>query len=153
MKRTWIVLLVFVSWVDAQALAQSDSVIVSQSKIEVTRATDVEARIAALDRAHDEVSLRGPKAGLAVSSALLVGGVFTMAVGLAYRSFCLSDFFDPTCDNRGARAAAGTGGAVIAASLTGLIISAIRLKKNKEQRRTLRRQRIALELGLGTGIK
>jgi len=130
----------------APAFAQSEVVVVSPSEIEMMPASTAEARLAELEQAYQKVKIRGPRAGVPVSALVIVGGALTaMAGGLA--NSCI--FSSATrCRTREGNIMVGVGVAAIAAGITGLAISTVRLKRAKEKRRSLKSQMDKLERAL-----
>lgn len=128
------------------ALAQSEVVVVSPSEIEMMPASTAEARLAELEKAYQEVKIRGPRAGVPVSALVMVGGVVTAMAGAVGNSFCLSN--QRKCRTRQGNTMVGVGLAAMAAGITGLAISSVRLKRAKRKRRYLRYQMEELERAL-----
>ncbi|MDH3655706.1 MAG: hypothetical protein OEN21_15665 [Myxococcales bacterium] len=147
LMNTWMFLLaVALAPVTSSAFAQSEVVVVSPSEIEMMPASTAEARLAELEREYQEVKIRGPRAGVPVSSLVIVGGVLTASVGGIANSCILSSA--RTCRTRQGNALVGVGVAAIAAGITGLAISAVRLKRAKRKRGYLRYQMEELERAL-----
>ncbi|MBT8470855.1 MAG: hypothetical protein KJN97_19070 [Deltaproteobacteria bacterium] len=143
----WILLLVLaLAPVASPAVAQSEVVVVSPSEIEMMPASTAEARLAELERAYQEVKIRGPRAGVPVSTLVVVGGVLTAMVGGIANSFCLSN--ERKCRTRQGNTMVGVGLAAMAAGITGLAISTVRLKRAKRKRRYLEYQMEELERAL-----
>jgi len=132
--------------VASPALAQSEVVVVSPSEIEMMPASTAEARLAELEREYQDVKIRGPRAGVPVSTVVLVGGFMTAIVGAVANSFCLSD--QRKCRTRQGNTMVGVGLAAMAAGITGLAISTVRLKRAKRKRRYLKYQMVELERAL-----
>jgi hypothetical protein len=128
------------------ALAQSEVVVVSPSEIEMMPASTAEARLAELEQAYQEVKIRGPRAWVPVSAVVMVGGVLTAMVGAFANSFCLSS--QSKCRTRQGNTTVGVGLAAMAAGITGLAISTVRLKRAKQKRRYLKYQMVELERAL-----
>ncbi len=132
--------------VAAPALAQSEVLVVSPSEIEMMPASTAEARLAELEREYQEVKIRGPRVGVPVSTVVVVGGVLTAMVGAISNSFCLSN--QSKCRTRQGNTMVGVGLAAMAAGITGLAISTVRLKRAKQKRRYLKYQMVELERAL-----
>jgi len=145
--NSWMFLLaVALAAVASPALAQSEVVVVSPSEIEMMPASTAEARLAELEREYQDVKIRGPRAGVPVSTVVLVGGFMTAIVGAVANSFCLSD--QRKCRTRQGNTMVGVGLAAMAAGITGLAISTVRLKRAKRKRRYLKYQMVELERAL-----
>jgi hypothetical protein len=119
--------------VTASAQAQSDVVVVSPSEIQMMPATTAEARLAELELAYQDVKIRGPRAGVPVSAAVIFGGAMTAVAGAVTNACILSN--ETNCRNRAGNTMVGIGVAAIGAGITGLIVSSVRLKRAKEKRR------------------
>ena len=132
--------------VAAPALAQSEVVVVSPSEIEMMPASTAEVRLAELEREYQAVKIRGPRAGVPVSSLIIVGGVLTASVGGVANSCIFSSA--STCRTRQGNSLVGVGVAAIAAGIAGLAISSVRLKRAKRKRRYLGYQMKELERAL-----
>lgn len=118
------------------AAAQSDVLLVSPSELEVMPAASAEARLAELERAYQEVKIRGPRAGVVVSPLVIFGGVMTATAGAVANSCLFSD--GSKCRTQAGNIMVGVGVSAIAAGITGLVISAIRLRRAKDQRLRLK---------------
>ena len=146
MKRWMFLLAAALAVIASPAIAQSEVVVVSPSEIEMMPAATAEARLAELEKEYQEVRIRGPRAGVPVSSLVIVGGVLMASVGGVANSCILSSA--STCRTREGNTLVGVGVAAIAAGITGLAISAVRLKRAKRKRRYLRYQMEELERAL-----
>jgi hypothetical protein len=143
----WMFLLaVALATVTSPALAQSEVVVVSPSEIEMMPASTAEARLAELEREYQEVKIRGPRAGVPVSAVVIVGGVLTASVGAVANSCIFSSA--TRCRTPEGNTLVGVGVAAIAAGITGLAISAVRLKRAKQKRRYLEHEMEGLERAL-----
>ena len=146
MNKWMFFLAVALATVTSPALAQSEVVVVSPSEIEMMPASTAEARLAELEKAYQEVKIRGPRAGVPVSTVVMVGGVLTAMVGAFANSFCLSN--ESKCRTPQGNTMVGVGLAAMAAGITGLAISTVRLKRAKQKRRYLKYQMEELERAL-----
>ncbi len=146
MKRWMFLLAVALALIASPAIAQSEVVVVSPSEIEMMPAATAEARLAELEREYQAVKIRGPRAGVPVSTVVIVGGVLTAMVGGLSNSFCLSN--ESKCRTRQGNTMVGVGLAAMAAGITGLAISTVRLKRAKRKRRYLKYQMDELERAL-----
>jgi predicted amidohydrolase len=146
MKNCTFLIAVALALVATPALAQSEVLVVSPSEIEMMPAATAEARLAELEQAYQEVKIRGPRAGVPVSAVVMVGGVLTAMVGAFANSFCLSS--QSKCRTRQGNTMVGVGLAAMAAGITGLAISTVRLKRAKRKRRYLKYQMVELERAL-----
>ncbi len=143
----WVLLLaVALAPVPSPVFAQSEVVVVSPSEIDMMPASTAEARLAELEREYQQVRIRGPRAGVPVSAVVIVGGVLTAMVGAFANSFCLSN--QSKCRTRQGNTMVGVGLAAMAAGITGLAISTVRLKRAKQKRRYLEYQMEELERAL-----
>jgi hypothetical protein len=146
MKKCSILLAVALAAIASPALAQSEVLVVSPSEIEMMPAATAEARLAELEQEYQAVKIRGPRAGVPVSAVVIVGGAITAMVGGVSNSFCLSN--QSKCRTREGNTMVGVGLAALAAGITGLAISTVRLKRAKRKRRYLRYQMHELERAL-----
>jgi len=146
MKRWMFLLAAALAVIASPAIAQSEVVVVSPSEIEMMPASTAEARLAELEREYQEVKIRGPRAGVPVSTVVIVGGVLMASVGAAVNSCIFSSA--SRCRTREGNILVGAGVATIAAGITGLAISALRLKRAKRKRRYLKYQMVELERAL-----
>jgi membrane associated rhomboid family serine protease len=146
MNKRLLFLAVACATVASPAFAQSEVVVVSPSEIEMMPASTAEARLAELEKAYRDVRIRGPRAGVPVSALVMVGGVLTAMVGAIGNSFCLSN--QTKCRSRQGNTMVGVGLAAMAAGITGLAISSVRLRRAKRKRRYLRFQIADLERAL-----
>jgi len=146
MNKWMFLLAVALATVTSPALAQSEVVVVSPSEIEMMPASTAEARLAELEREYQEVKIRGPRAGVPVSAVVIVGGVLTASVGAVANSCIFSSA--TRCRTPEGNTLVGVGVAAIAAGITGLAISAVRLKRAKQKRRYLKYEMEGLERAL-----
>ena len=115
--------------------------------------TQVEERIAELEKAYDSVKLAGPRAGVGTSTILVAGGLTMLIIGAALTSFEKSFFCPPDelrCRNAGAAGPAliGAGLAAFGGGTAGVVIGSNRLKNRKKERRKIQRQITKLEHSL-----
>ena len=136
MKWMISILALFSCFAATVAVAQSDVVVVSPSELEVMPAATAEARLAELERAYQEVKIRGPRAGVVVSPLVILGGVLTATAGAIGNSCLFSD--GRKCRTQAGNIMVGVGVTAIAAGITGLVISAIRLRRAKDERLRLK---------------
>jgi len=146
MKRWMFVLSAALALIASPAIAQSEVVVVSPSEIQMMPAATAEARLAELEREYQAVKMRGPRAGVPVSTVVIVGGAITAMVGGLSNSFCLSN--QSKCRTREGNTMVGVGLAAMAAGITGLAISTVRLKRAKRKRRYIKYQMHELERAL-----
>ena len=124
------------------ARAQSDAVVVSPPEVEAMHQSMTEARVAELEQAYQDVNLRGPRAGVVVSSLTLWGGSALLFAGaLSNHLFC----DERSCRTASGNAMAATGGVIMLGSVAGIIVSAIKLHRGKDKRRRLKYEIRALQ--------
>jgi hypothetical protein len=126
------------------AVAQSDTVVVSGSTLEVLTESQTKSRIAQLERAYDRVNLTRPRTAIGVSIVLLAGGAGMIAAG---ESFFRNGFgsFPNGEDAATSNGLTTLGSLMIVGSTIGLVIASRRLKKKKAERRRLQGQMTDLE--------
>ena len=114
--------------IGSSALAQSDAVVISGTELGVMSTSQIQARIAELEKAYDSVKLAGPRAGVGISAILVPGGALTIGVGAAMRSI-ETTLLCPPSDPRCGDPTAGS-----AAVVVGVAMSTRKLKRRKEER-------------------
>jgi len=140
-SRLFALLAFALSSVAVPAVAQSDSIVLTPPRLEVKTSSQADAELAQLRKDYDEVSLRGPRIGIGVSSALVFGAIFPLGIGLAYNRSCELEPGNPTiCRDRFGTGLATLGAVAMAGALAGVIVSAVRLKRRKDERHRLRWQ-------------
>lgn len=131
----------------ASAVAQSDSGEVIVPGVGVMTTTQVEERIARLEKQRDDIRLAGPRAGVGITAILVPGGAMAMGAGIAANRICI--FTDETvCRTPAATAGAALGAAAMIGGLVGVILTSRKLKKKKEERERLQRAINRLERSL-----
>ncbi|MGB5704799.1 MAG: hypothetical protein WBM48_18400 [Polyangiales bacterium] len=69
------------------AVAQSDTVVLSGSELGVMTPSQVQERVAQLEKDYNSVNLARLRAGVGVSSVLVPGGAFMLALGIGVTNF------------------------------------------------------------------
>ena len=137
-RRVLIVVLATVG-IGSSALAQSDAVVISGTELGVMSTSQIQARIAELEKAYDSVKLAGPRAGVGISAILVPGGALTIGVGAAMRSIettLLCPPSDPRCGDptAGSAAVVVVGVLALVGGVVGVAMSTRKLKRRKEER-------------------
>jgi hypothetical protein len=127
----------------SSALAQSDTVVVSGSTLEVLRESQAASRIAQLERAYDRVNLTRARTMIGVSAVLLAGGAGMIAAGESFFRNGLGSLANG--DAATSNGLTTLGSLMIVGSTIGLVIASRRLKKKKAERRHLQGQLTELE--------
>ncbi len=130
---------------DASAHAQSDTLMVSDTMLELLTESEKTSRAEHLERAYGEVKLAGPRAGVGASTFVVAGGLTAILMGTARvifetTFFCPSD--DPRCGEPSAGSAAivGVGLAAVIGGAVGLALTTRKLRGRKKERRRIRRE-------------
>lgn len=102
----------------------------------------VEDPIAKLEKDYDAITLAGPRAGVAISSILVLGGPMMILSGGAIMSLettflCPPDM--PRCGDPGPTGPIliGTGFMVLIGGVVGLVLTTRKLKQKKKERRRI----------------
>jgi len=127
-KEPW--LLALPLWaVAATAAAQSETVVVTSSEIQIVSAAEAAALAAERDQARRNVEAVRPRRGVIISSTLAAVGAGILGGGIHVSRICFSS---TSCPNSGGVGAAGFGATLMVGSVVGLVISSVRLKRAKE---------------------
>ena len=118
-----------------------DTIVMTGGEAVLLTEAQAKERVQSLQKQYDSVNLRRQRIGLSLSSILLIGGMITMAGGITYNRTCELEPGNPQL----CREPFGTGLAVLGTfavmgGITGLVITSVRLRKNKELKRDLRRR-------------
>ena len=127
-KALW--LLALPLWaVAATAAAQSETVVVTSSEIQMVSASEAAALAAEREQARRDAQEVRPRRGVVLSSTLAAVGAGMLGGGISVSRICFSS---TSCPNSGGVGAAGLGATLMVGSAVGLVISSVRLKRAKE---------------------
>lgn len=137
MKKILLYVCMVSATVGAPALAQPE-ILASPSEIEVMPPSEIDARLAELEKAYQDVQTRPAKTGLIVSGLLTGGGASMLAVGVSLNR-CWSDG-TRVCRESGSTALAVNGALLLLGGMVGLAVSSVRLRRAKQQKARLKRE-------------